>query len=113
MRFGRWIPKPANALRLVAWVTAMGLPDCIRMIPASCQPPAKTSCQPFKGRARPRPNGSSYTKPLDRIWGTFPVETSFSSRLLKLSAAWKFATGPVSTAESKTAPASSINRENV
>ncbi len=45
--------------------------------------------------------------------GTLPVDTSFSSRLLKLSAAWKLVTGPVNTAESNTAPASSMSLEKV
>ena len=34
-RFGRCVPKPANALKFVTWVTASGNPDCRVTTPAS------------------------------------------------------------------------------
>ena len=37
LRFGRWVPNPANALLLVACVTAMGMPDCSVRTPVTVQ----------------------------------------------------------------------------
>src|SRR5262245_56381813 len=74
VRFGLWMPNPANALRLVAWVTTTGLPDCSRTIPASCQPPASAFFQPFKVQRRPWPRGSSQTKDPANTCGILPVE---------------------------------------
>ena len=42
MRFGRCVPKPANALLFVACVTAIGTPDCTVSMPLNDQSFNKT-----------------------------------------------------------------------
>ena len=37
---GRWMEKPANELKFVAWVTVTGIPDCNDRIVFSRQPPS-------------------------------------------------------------------------
>src|SRR6185295_5058331 len=59
-RFGRCVPKPANALKLVTWVTASGIPDCRFTAADSSHPLRIAPAKPCGWNNFPAPNGNSY-----------------------------------------------------
>ena len=63
-------------------------------MPASCQPPASTSCQPLRvpAPALAEQEAPRQTSP-EKMCGMLPVDSSFSRRWLKLSAAWNVRDG--------------------
>src|SRR3954447_6275696 len=83
-RLGRCTPKPANALKLVAWVTAIGTPDCAVTIPLSVQSDAIQPSAPRGCHRRPCPAGSSHTADETNTFGMSPVDRSRSRRRSKL-----------------------------
>src|SRR4249920_2560924 len=73
-RFGRWTPKPANALKFVVCVTAMGTPDCSVTSPVTVQSLAMAPSHPSSWWARPAPYGMSQTTDDSNTCGMSPVE---------------------------------------
>src|SRR3954471_19771784 len=72
--FGRCVPKPANALLLVVWVTASGMPDCSVSTPVSVQSLTRAPATPLAHLLRPVPHGMSHTADATRMCGMSPVE---------------------------------------
>src|SRR5581483_10245486 len=73
-RLGRCTPKPANALKFVAWVTAIGIPDCNVAIRVTVQSLASAPHTPRSALSRPAPTGRSHTIDDTNTCGMSPVE---------------------------------------
>src|SRR5262245_44361376 len=73
-RFGRWVPKPANALLLVACATAIGTPDWSVSSPVTLQSLTIAPRLPSTFERRLVPHGRSQTPAATKMFGMSPVE---------------------------------------